>query len=84
MKTTHLALLLTAALAARTYGGDAKVTLDSNNGTSAFIVRDSASNEIARVQSDGNVGIGTTAPTTALDVVLPGIAGDFSQRNHRG
>ena len=66
--TRNLALLLTAALAASTYGGDAKVTLDSNNGTSAFIVRDSASNEIARVQSDGNVGIGTTAPTTALDV----------------
>ena len=65
MKTTlHLALLL-AALTASTYGGDAKVTLDSSNGTSAFIVRDSASNELARVQSAGNVGIGTNTPAAS-------------------
>jgi hypothetical protein len=65
--TTHLALLL-AALAANAFGGDAKVTLDSANGSSAFIVRDSASNELARVQSDGKVGIGTTSPGYKLDV----------------
>jgi hypothetical protein len=67
--TTRLALLLAAALAAHTYGGDAKVTLDSTDGTSAFIVRDSASNELARVQSDGKVGIGTTTPGYRLDVL---------------
>ena len=69
MKTkAHLAFLITAALAARTYGGDAKVTLDSNNGSSAFVVRDAASNELARVQSDGKVGIGTTSPIARMDI----------------
>jgi hypothetical protein len=67
MKTTRLALLL-AALAANAFGGDAKVTLDSNNGSSAFLVRDSASNELARVSSVGKVGIGTTTPAATLDV----------------
>jgi hypothetical protein len=67
MKTTRLALLL-AALAASTYGSDAKVTLDSNNGSSAFTVRDSTSNELARVSSDGKVGIGTTTPASKLQV----------------
>ena len=67
MKTTHLAFII-AALAATTYGGDAKVTLDSSNGSSAFLVRDAASNELARVQSDGKVGIGTTTPAATLDV----------------
>jgi len=67
MKATHLAFII-AALAATTYGGDAKVTLDSSNGTSAFTVRDSASNELARVSSDGKVGIGTNAPAATLDV----------------
>jgi len=68
MKTKHLAFILTAALAAHTYGGDAKVTLDSANGSSAFIVRNSASNELARVQSDGKVGIGTTTPASKFQV----------------
>jgi hypothetical protein len=56
-------------LAARTYGGDAKVTLSSADGTSAFLVRDSNSNELARVQSDGKIGVGTASPTYALDVL---------------
>lgn len=64
--TTHITMLLTATLAASTYGGDAKVTLDSNNGSSAFTVRDSASNVLARVSSDGKVGIGTATPTAQL------------------
>jgi hypothetical protein len=76
MKTTRLALLL-AALAASTYGSDAKVTLDSNNGSSAFLVRDSASNELARVSSDGKVGIGTTTPGYKLHVAGGTIKGDL-------
>jgi len=67
--TTHITLFLLAALAASTYGGDAKVTLDSSNGSSAFIVRDSASNELARVSSDGKVGIGTNTPEAKLSVL---------------
>ena len=66
--TTRIAFLLAATFAVHTYGGDAKVTLDSANGSSAFIVRDSASNELARVQSDGKVGIGTTTPASKFQV----------------
>lgn len=69
MTTTRLLSLLLAACAAQAYGGDAKVTLNSADGSSAFLVRDSASNEIARVQSDGKVGIGIAAPAFALDVL---------------
>lgn len=50
------------------FGGDAKVTLGTTDGTSAFIVRDAASNELARIQSDGKVGIGTNTPLYTLDV----------------
>jgi hypothetical protein len=78
MKTTRLALLL-AALTASTYGSDAKVTLDSNNGSSAFLVRDSASNELAHVSSDGKVGIGTATPSQKLDV-----AGNIKITNQGG
>lgn len=48
--------------------GDALVTLDSTDGSSAFIVRDADSNELACVQSDGKVGIGTTTPGHKLTV----------------
>ena len=44
MKTTRLAFIIAATCAAHTYGGDAKVTLSSTDGSSAFLVRDSASN----------------------------------------
>lgn len=37
-------------------------------GPSAFLIKDDAQNEVFRVQSDGNVGIGTTSPSEALDV----------------
>jgi hypothetical protein len=67
--TTHITLLLAATLASHTYGGDAKVTLSTTNGSSAFTVRNAASNELARVQSDGKVGIGVTAPVYTLDVL---------------
>jgi hypothetical protein len=67
--TKPITLLLLAALTASTYGGDAKVTLSSSDGSSAFLVRDAASNELARVQSDGKVGLGVAAPAYALDVL---------------
>jgi hypothetical protein len=67
--TTPLTLLLTAALAAHAFGGDAKVTLNTTNGSSAFRVLNAASNELARVQSDGKVGIGVAAPVYMLDVL---------------
>jgi len=82
--TTHITLLLLAALAAHTYGGDAKVTLDSSNGSSAFTVRDSTSNELARVQSDGKVGIGTATPTAQLDVLTSNTFGISSTGSTTG
>ncbi len=42
------------------WAGVALVTLDTTNGTSAFIVRDADSNQLVNVQSDGKVGIGAT------------------------
>ncbi len=54
--------------ALNTLAGDALVTLDSTNGSSAFIVRDADSNELACVKSDGKVGIGTATPGNKLTV----------------
>jgi hypothetical protein len=45
------------------------VTLSSTDGSSAFLVRDSASNVLTRVQSDGKVGIGVLSPAYRLDVL---------------
>lgn len=43
---------------------DMEVTMPS--GSSAFVIKDSSSNEVFRVQSDGNVGIGTANPGVPL------------------
>ena len=40
--------------------------LDTTDGTSGLVVQDSGSAEVLRVNSDGNVGIGFTNPTTSL------------------
>jgi hypothetical protein len=82
--TTHITLFLLAALSANAFGGDAKVTLDSSNGSSAFTVRDSASNELARVSSDGKVGIGTATPTAQLDVLTSNTFGISSTGSTTG
>ena len=73
MKTTRwtgLGIFVAAVgfLFSSAWAGDALVTLDTTNGSSAFIVRDADSNELARVQSDGKVGIGTTSPSQKLEV----------------
>lgn len=70
----NLGLVFGAIAAVLGYGngaawaGDALVTLDSTNGSSSFIVRDADSNELACVQSDGKVGIGTASPGHKLTV----------------
>ena len=69
---SYRVLTCCALFASRIYGGDAKITLNSTDGSSAFIVRDANSNELTRVQSDGKVGVGII-PIYTLDV-----AGDIN------
>ena len=64
----HLALILVAILAVATRGGDATLTLDSADGSSAFRVLDSGSAELIRVGSNGRLGLGLASPAYALDV----------------
>ena len=59
---------LAMGMGAQVWAGDVRATLDSTDGSSAFVVRDADSNELARVQSDGMVGIGTATPGYKLDV----------------
>lgn len=59
---------LIAALATAGLAADVEVILDSDDGISAFTVQDVNSNELARIQSDGRVGIGTAGPGTLLNV----------------
>ena len=47
---------------------DIEAVLKNSNGTSAFEVQDSSTKTLVRIQSDGKTGIGTTTPTTALQV----------------
>lgn len=48
---------------------DIEAVLKNSNGTSAFEVQDSTAKTLVRMQSDGKTGIGTTSPSTALQVV---------------
>ena len=61
--------------------GDLEFRIDSNNTTtaSAFKITKDTGTELLRVNEDGNVGIGTTAPTKTLDVRGTSIiSGSFS------
>ena len=61
-------LLALGTWAVQGHAGDIQATLDTTDGGSAFVVRDADSNVLARVQSDGKMGIGTAAPEYKLDV----------------
>ena len=76
------ALLLTGILLGANSSapaGDIKATLDSADGTTAFIVLDTNSNELFRIDSKGRVGVGTNAPTHKLSVagVVESASGGF-------
>ena len=64
------------ALPAR--AGDVDVILDSTNGSSSFIVSNSASNALATVKSSGRVGINTNAPQAALHVAGDAVIGSLA------
>ncbi len=50
---------------------DMEAVLEGNTSSTGFSVKDSSSNTLMRVQGDGNVGIGTTAPNGRLTVEGP-------------
>jgi len=59
MKTRHLIILsLTICFLQIVRGADITATLDSTDGSSAFLVQNADSNEVLRASSDGNLAIG--------------------------
>ena len=79
IKKSVLLALLTAAFCLAIGGGfvfaaDIQAVLDDTAGASAWSIQNSSSTEQARVNSLGNVGIGTTTPQDKL-IVLSGNVG---------
>ena len=64
-------IFLTGAPRSLSFENDAVIVIDSNNnGTDNFkITSNGTTNELFRVQEDGHVGIGTTAPSTLLHLM---------------
>ena len=52
--------------------GDIDAKLPDNNNTSSFQVKDSDDNVLMKVQSGGNVGIGTTSPSASYKLTVDG------------
>jgi len=63
-------ILVTFALifTGQALAGNIDAKLPDNDNTSSFQVKDSADNVLMKVQSGGNVGIGTPTPESKLDV----------------
>ncbi|HTY12715.1 MAG TPA: hypothetical protein VMD02_00845 [Candidatus Omnitrophota bacterium] len=68
MKKFALAIILVILAAVSAFSANLKMILDSNDGSSAFLVQDNTSREVARINSLGNVGIGTSLPVSTLEV----------------
>jgi hypothetical protein len=66
-----VSIFLTLALmvAGQSLAANIDAKLPDNNNTSSFQVQDSANNVLMKVQSGGNVGIGTATPQTKLHAV---------------
>lgn len=61
-------LSLTLIYSGQSFAGDINAKLPDNNDTSSFQIKDSGDNVLLKVQSGGNVGIGTSSPGEKLDV----------------
>ncbi|HTY12716.1 MAG TPA: hypothetical protein VMD02_00850 [Candidatus Omnitrophota bacterium] len=68
MKKYVLIVVLIGLASASAFSANVKMILDSSDGSSALSIQDKTSKEVARVDSSGRVGIGTTAPLYGLDV----------------
>lgn len=51
------------------HSADIEAVLDSDDGSSGFVVQDSGTTELFRARSDGNVGINDTTPDAQLEVL---------------
>ena len=54
------------------YASETEIKLKDDTSSSVFSVKDGSSNSILHVQGDGNVGIGTTAPNSAVILQVMG------------
>jgi hypothetical protein len=64
----YIGALFTLFLPSAVFAADIQAVLDTNDGSSGFIVQDSANAPRMRVLSNGNVGIGTISPEGQLIV----------------
>ncbi len=56
---------------------DMEAVLESNTSATGFSVKDNNNNTLMRVQGDGNVGFGTTAPTGKFHISTTGQSNSF-------
>ncbi|HOW28192.1 MAG TPA: hypothetical protein PK876_06795 [Elusimicrobiota bacterium] len=68
IKITSLAVLLAVPLSAE----DAEIKLNSNDGSTSFVVKDSLSVNVLKVDSDGNLGIGGNTYGSRLSIFQDG------------
>ena len=68
MKKYLLAFVFVILASSAVFAADLKMILDSTDGSSAVTIQNQISQEVARIDSSGKVGIGTTATIYNLDV----------------
>jgi hypothetical protein len=68
--------LLSITICSFVFAADSEVTLDTNDSSSGFTVKDSLGDPVMSARGDGNVGIGTTNPEAKLHIGgTPGVDG---------
>ncbi|MBW1979796.1 MAG: helicase associated domain-containing protein [Deltaproteobacteria bacterium] len=73
-------LAMTLIFSGQSLAGDMEVKLPDKDDTSSFQVKDSEDTVLMKVQSGGNVGIGTDTPTVRLTIKAQGLVGDPARR----
>ena len=67
-KGIFLVIAISMATASNASAADIEAILDTSDGTSGFSVQKADTTEVIRVESDGQVGVGQSTPTTILHV----------------